>query len=240
MYICKSTPKWIERSKQIHAGLYDYAKSNPKSIHDKTPITCSTHGDFLTTFGNHITRKSGCPKCKYEKIARDNLSMTTEEFIKRCVEVHGDLYDYSEVYYAGRHKYITIKCKTCGPFLTRANNHLARRSHCPKCKSSKGERQIRHWLNINNVIYTEQHTFVGCRHKYVLRFDFYLPDYNTCVEFDGIQHTYNTFNQTDEAFELMKYCDEIKNNYCKCNNIRLIRIPYTKYEQIGNILSAIV
>ena len=70
-----------------------------------------------------------------------------------------------------------------------------------------------------------------------LTFDFYLPDYNTCIEYDGIQHyepkqiarkmskevAYKAYIQT-------KHNDLIKNKYCKKHGISLIRIPYWELE----------
>ena len=56
-------------------------------------------------------------------------------------------------------------------------------------------------------------------------FDFYLPEYNICIEFDGIQH----FEPRDAfggkvEFEKTKLRDKIKDDYCKNNGLSLIRI----------------
>ena len=68
---------------------------------------------------------------------------------------------------------------------------------------------------------------------YPLKFDFYLPDYNCCIEYDGKQHFEpidyfggkNGFIKTQER-------DDIKNQYCKNNDIKLIRIPYTDLKKL--------
>ena len=67
-------------------------------------------------------------------------------------------------------------------------------------------------------------------------FDFYLPKDNICIEFDGPQH----FKATDlfggkEELIKTKFRDNIKNEYCKINNINLIRISY-KDKNIEEIL----
>jgi very-short-patch-repair endonuclease len=71
-----------------------------------------------------------------------------------------------------------------------------------------------------------------------LRFDFYIPEYNVCIEFDGKQHFIleNTGWNVKNALAKTQKNDEIKNNFCKRNDIRLIRIPYTMINQIGRIL----
>ena len=68
-------------------------------------------------------------------------------------------------------------------------------------------------------------------------FDFYLPDYNLLIEFDGIQHyeIRGHFGGYD-GFVDTKIRDTIKNIYCKDNNIDLLRIPYWDYKNIENIL----
>ena len=69
-------------------------------------------------------------------------------------------------------------------------------------------------------------------------FDFYLPDYNTCIEYDGEQHFHTPNNKTStyftkEKIDEIQYRDSIKNQYCKDNNIKLIRIPYTDYNLLN-------
>ena len=105
---------------------------------------------------------------------------------------------------------------------------------CPQCQESKGERQVRQWLENKNIIYTYQKTFKDCKYIKVLPFDFYISKYHACIEYDGKQH----FEPVDFAgrgeewalqqFEKTQYHDKIKNQYCKNNNITLLRIPYFK------------
>ena len=60
------------------------------------------------------------------------IKVTTEEFIKRAKEVHGDKYDYSKVEYTGRKKKVCIICPIHGEFWQRADSHLSGMG-CPKC-----------------------------------------------------------------------------------------------------------
>jgi very-short-patch-repair endonuclease len=64
-----------------------------------------------------------------------------------------------------------------------------------------------------------------------LPFDFYVPSTKTVIEYDGQQHFVPVWGQ--ESFENVQRTDKIKNQYCKKNGIKLIRIPYTmKKEEI--------
>ena len=113
---------------------------------------------------------------------------------------------------------------------------------CKCFKVYKGEEEISKILKENNIEFKEQYGFKECRYKYPLKFDFYLPKYNTCIEYDGEGH-YDLINfggkDEEELIKMFKEGqkrDEIKNQYCKDNNIKLIRIPYWEFKNIKNIL----
>lgn len=96
------------------------------------------------------------------------------------------------------------------------------------------ENYIEKLLLENNIIYNKQKTFDGCKYKNKLKFDFYLPRYNICIEFDGIQHFKPIrFFGGKKSFELQKIKDGIKNRYCLDNGIKLIRFNYLQdHEEI--------
>ncbi len=98
---------------------------------------------------------------------------------------------------------------------------------CGCLKESNGEYYIRVFLESCNIDFIQQYKFSDCRNKLPLPFDFYLPQQNICIEYDGQQH----FEVVDffggkNGFEYRKNNDRIKNNYCKSHNIKLLRIPY--------------
>lgn len=101
-----------------------------------------------------------------------------------------------------------------------------------------GERCTRHFLNNNNVTYESQYKFQDCVYKNKLIFDFYLPNHNILIEYDGQQHHNfdNFFHKDYESFEEQQLRDRIKDNYCYVNKIKLIRIPYWEFDNIENIL----
>lgn len=105
------------------------------------------------------------------------------------------------------------------------------------CVFSKGEQKILDILQDINIPFITQKTFNDCINPDTnkkLRFDFYLPDYNCCIEYDGEQHFKysNTGWNIKEQYEKTKYLDSIKQKYCEQNNIFLVRIPYTEYDKI--------
>ncbi len=115
-------------------------------------------------------------------------------------------------------------------------------------KSSKGELMIAKILNKFNIEYKKEHIFkdlVNPKTNCELRFDFYLSQMNTCIEFDGIQHYEYTpeFHSNDKVkgkFKLrsQQYRDSLKNEYCLNKDIKLIRIKYFDYYKIEDILKS--
>ena len=108
------------------------------------------------------------------------------------------------------------------------------------CLISKGESLIKQILDSCQIIYEAQKTFEDCinpKTNTKLRFDFYLPDYNTCIEYDGIQHFKYKNNSSGwnnkENFEMTVERDNIKNQYCKEHNIKLVRISYVDFNKIS-------
>lgn len=103
---------------------------------------------------------------------------------------------------------------------------------CPVCNQSKGELQIASILDKNNIKYFRQCKFDGLKHKDYLKVDFYIPDINLIIEYDGIQHFEPVdFGEKDKGkihqkFEKTKYRDNLKNEYCNIRNINILRIPY--------------
>jgi hypothetical protein len=99
------------------------------------------------------------------------------------------------------------------------------------CVKSKGEEKIAKILKDNNILFKKEKTFSTCRFKdtdALARFDFYLPDQNIVIEYDGEQH----FNKNNPWYGKNKEHDDFKNDWCKKNNILIIRISYTQLEKL--------
>ncbi len=134
--------------------------------------------------------------------------------------------------------YIETQCecgkvyKTCIDYIRNGNYR------CSDCVgiSSNGELEVKKALESFGIKYITQYKFPDCIYKRPLPFDFYLPEYNICIEYDGEQHYEKCSFQTQQEFENAIKRDKIKDEYCKKNNIKLIRIPYFEFKNIKKIL----
>ena len=225
-----STEEFIERSNKKHGHKYIYTITKYNGHSNNIEIICPIHGVFEQKANNHLNG-AGCFKCNGSK------KKTTEEFIKDALKVHGDKYDYSLVEYTGNKQKIKIICHKHGVFEQVPISHL-KQIGCPLCNESKGESKINKFLSMYNIKYEREKKINGCVYINNLKFDFYLPIYNICIEYDGEQHfkSRKHFGGNDALLET-QHRDNIKNEYCKNNNIRLIRIPYTQYNNIEYILN---
>lgn len=94
---------------------------------------------------------------------------------------------------------------------------------------------IRKILQQEKISFVQEYSFDNCvnpKTGYKLRFDFYLPDYNICIEYDGEQH-YKEIPFFKDSVKSGQYRDTIKTQFCKNNNIKLVRIPYTDKSKIS-------
>lgn len=221
---------FIIESSKIHNNFYDYSLVKYEKTKLKVKIICPIHGVFEQRPSDHL-KGQGCPKCS------GTIKSTTYEFNNTSNKIHNNFYDYSLAVYKNNKKKVKIICPIHGEFKQRPNDHLMGHG-CPKCNTSKGEQEIEKILNNLNIKYIKEYKFNDCIVKRHLRFDFYLPNLNICIEFDGKQH-YKVIEKFGGEYEFKKRkkYDKIKNEYCKNNNIHLLRIPYTEYNNIEQILT---
>ena len=176
----------------------------------------------------------GCAKCK------GKAKPTTEEFKEELLKISPTIEVIGQ--YKARHSPIACKCKICEHEWKSAPGNLIAGWGCPKCKTTRGERKIAQKLDELNISYIREKTFPDCKNIHSLFFDFYIPDLNTCIEYDGEQHyrpvTFGGNNDTKaiERYKSNVTRDKIKTDYCKNNGIKLIRIPYTDFDNIESIL----
>jgi very-short-patch-repair endonuclease len=227
-----TTEEFIQRAKLIHNNKYDYSKVEYINSTKKICIICPEHGEFWQISNSHLNKR-GCPKCGII-IRSQNRKMICENFIQKAKKIHNNKYDYSNSFYIQSKNKIEIICTKHGSFWQTSNSHL-NGAGCPKCQRSKGEEQIEYWLKENNIQFETQKQFKGCKHQRLLPFDFYLPKYNMCIEFDGRQHFKPIWNQ--KSFNSTQQHDNIKDQYCLDNNIDLLRIPYTEFKNINKLLT---
>jgi very-short-patch-repair endonuclease len=233
MSVKLTTEQFIQKAKLLHGDKYDYSLTTYINSQTKVKIICKNRGTFEQRPNDHLKGYLGGK--------RGRTPLTTVEFIDKAVLVHRLLYDYTLVDYNNMLCNIKIVCKKHGMFEQTPNNHLLGHG-CPICKSSKGELKIYNWLTDNNIIFETQKKFDKCRSKQPLPFDFYLPDHNLCIEFDGKQHFKISTRSKDHSknlkeFERIKHNDKIKDEFCSKTKTHLIRISFKEICDVENILS---
>lgn len=145
--------EFVNKANSVHNNTYMYDNCVYVNSRTKTTVTCKIHGDFLVLPGNHINRKSGCPKCS---AIRGGLvqRMTTKEFISKAKLMHGDRYDYSNTNVFISNKKVSINCKYHGEFSILPFDHLYG-VNCPECsrngcgKINKKNKSIIYYLKID-------------------------------------------------------------------------------------------
>ena len=129
----KPLNEFIEDANKVHNGKYDYSLVEYKRNRDKIKIICHLHGEFAQIVSDHM-QGSGCKKCQGEETSL-RCRESTESFIQKAKEIHGDTYDYSLVKTEGNKK-IKIICKEHGIFLQSTREHKAGKG-CITCGKSK-------------------------------------------------------------------------------------------------------
>ena len=205
---------------------------------------CLKHGEQKMRAANFHNGKR-CRYCCFEA-AHDRHAFTPDEVYNKISDLGGKLLN-KEDYINQDEKNLRIVCPRCHEnILLTSLKHFQQHGgqSCKECykKESVGERRIRQWLENHEFEFVQEKWFDDCRDINPLPFDFYLQDLNTIIEFDGKQHFeenhffshLNNFNNSVTAYT--QHHDKIKNDYCKKNNINLIRIPYTRTNNIEKIL----
>lgn len=131
-----NTREFIKYAREVHGDRYDYSLVEYKHNLSKVKIICPKHGVFEQRPCDHVSKKKGCSGCA------NNQRLTTEAFITRAREIHGDRYDYSLVEYVNARSNVQIVCPTHSMFEQTPHVHL-KGSGCPQCGSEQKAEQKR-------------------------------------------------------------------------------------------------
>ena len=224
---------FLEMARKVHKNKYSYILISLVNLATKIQVVCPEHGIFKASTQGHLKGKK-CPKCK--------VNERLLNFINRGNKIHNKYYDYSQSIYISSENKLNVICPKHGSFMITPHSHL-KGSGCKLCTESKGEKTIRYFLEQNNVVFLQEHSWnYLLRDKGVLRVDFYLPELNKVIEFDGRQH-FEPVNfggmDDDKAMTAFKECkarDKIKNSFCRKKKIEMIRISYKDINNIKSIL----
>lgn len=165
--------------------------------------------------------------CECVNPARPYTQQEVQDFLGDDYEI---ISSYKSVY-----DRITLR-HVCGfEYKVIARNVIVGWGRCPKCskKQSRGERAVKEFLEKNNIEYVTQLQAKVDGH--CLYFDFYLPNQDVYIEYNGIQH-YSPIGYFGGEAQLKRQqaSDKRKQDFAK---EKLITIPYTELENVDKILS---
>lgn len=232
-----SQSQYRDRIKEIYgdtilvSGKYINNHTKMEMIHN----TDSPY-EFITTPAQLLDLHQGCSACRYSYPSKMRLSL--KEINDRLLTMYnGEFIMLSENLGVNTRGIFRHNTQSPHEFTTTPQAILRGDSTCTVCHLSKMELVTKQYLDSRHISYEQQKRFNDCKDKYMLPFDFYLPEYNTIIEDDGEQHhKVVDFFGGEDGYQLRVFHDGIKNDYCKSQGIHLIRINYD--EDIESILDS--
>jgi hypothetical protein len=215
----------------------NYSKGSHKKVWWLLPCGHETEQTILNRY-NGI----GCPYCS--KRGRTRLLKGFNDLQTKFPEIAKE-FSYKNLktssdYLAYANRKVLWVCSTCqyewNTTICERTSHD--QSGCPKCKRSKLEKETAKILDEFNIKYEIEYNkfnIMGIGGG-LLRFDFYLYDYNTVIECQGQQHYGEHIGYFEKTYKITQTHDKIKRKFCKDNKIKLIEIPYTSFNNIRSIL----
>lgn len=170
----------------------------------------------------------GCAKCSGQ------LQKTNEEVAEEIRELVGNEYDFHGGYVSNKSRMRLVHTECGTYFKATYNNFVTKGSRCPKCKKSLGEEEVKEVLESMSISYEREYPFDKSPRR---KFDFFLPEYNACIEYDG-EHHYKSikFYGGDEYLEEVIESDKIKDEMCEELGIPLLRIPYWEFKNTKSLV----
>lgn len=223
----KGLEKNVEKSKKITKEKFlNWLKENNYSlleeVDDYTTLTqvklkCNVCNEkWSTNIGHCLRGRGNCKACNGYKINEYYLNIYIKENRK----------DIELVKYNSKGKSI-FRCLECNREFKQYHHHITKGGKCIHCAISKGELAVKSILEDLNINYIMQHSFKEYNEVKRLRFDFYIPNKNICIEYQGEQHYRPVeYFGGEKKFKDQVKKDNLKRKFCKENDIKLIEIPY--------------
>lgn len=201
--------------------FHEYITANVKAS-----LTHNKCGYTYKAAPSHFLLGKRCPYCN------GGVKLGVKAFEKKLLNLYGDEIKVISGYTDMRTSAKFINIESGVEFTALPTNVI--QGYSLGRKISNGEFVIKDWLDTNKVYYEYQYSFSDLKRK---PFDFYVPDKNTLIEYDGEQHykPIDYFGGEDKYKKQVK-TDKSKTSYCNKNKIELIRIPYWKFDEINTIL----
>ena len=213
--------------------------SKYSGVYNKVKCRCLLHGTEFSINAGHLLRgETSCSECIKIKFHLGGLK-SHEQFVKDLNSANKNIQVIGK--YNGAKNRIEVKCLKCGYIWNPTAGSLLGGNGCPHCKRSKGEEKIEEYLNDNNITYETQKKFADLRNINPLSYDFYLPEFNMLIEYQGQFHdgTASIVNK-DLYFERQKINDELKRNYAKENGYNFLEIWYYDYDKVEYLINKFI
>ena len=204
---------------------YDLPIEDYKNAKTKIRHKCNKGHIYEQTPNSHL-HGEGCPKCG-NSLKTGRQSKSPKKYIQECREKGLDLPIED---YKNSHTKIKHKCSKGHLYLQSPDMHITpnRLTGCPICNESHGERFIRNYLDKHHIKYIPQKRFHDLKDKTYLSYDFYLPDYNILIEYQGEQHYISKdYFGGDKQFKNQQKHDKLKRDYAKNNGYKLLELHYS-------------
>lgn len=203
----------------------------------KIKFRCVKHNCEWEDTPSHVLRDRGCPECAKESY-RTLRMKTHTEFVKELNSINSNIKVLGK--YNGVSNKILCQCIKDNYKWNAYPNNLLKGIGCPICSNSHGENKISNYLTESNILFFTQYKFddlFGLKGG-LLSYDFFLPNYNILIEYNGEQH-YNSVDYFggEEQFKIQQEHDNRKRKYAEAHNINLIEIPYWDFDNVENILN---
>lgn len=239
-YTCKASskkPNIEEINKKFPDFEIDW--TTYKSCMENLKIKCTIcNNTFERNFNALKSKNAGCPWCSgnYKSI-KTVLNELNDKY-------GNELFDFSLITkYNNNREKKQIICKKCNNiFYSDMHDMLSEKGRkCPYCNDeSKGEREIRIVLEkkglLEHIDFIRESRFEDCKDIKTLPFDFYLPKHNILIEYQGEQHYEKRFGGKSNLILIQKH-DKIKKEFANTKGIKLLKIPYWEFKNIGKIIN---
>lgn len=238
-----TTERFIAESKAYHGeGFFDYSQCH--YVNNDTPVKLIRIADGAVVNirpDDHLRHDADYGVQRYYQGTTDKekihlLVRHLEENIETPIYVPMQKIDDTS-------KRFKCVCPLHGEFVTSLAK-IRNGNCCPECDGSGesvGERNIRLYLQSKNIKFKQEFRIEDKKYfDTYARVDFYLPDLNTMIEFQGEQH-YGIANKAithgSRKWQSQKKRDNHLRRYAADHNVRLIEVPYTFRSNVDTFLA---
>lgn len=181
--ILSTTEEFIKKAKAVHGDKFNYDLVEYTNCDTNIEIYCNIHHHYFNQSPyRHLDSKYACPKCHAEN-SGNSQKLTTDIFIEKSKQKHGDRYNYSKSIYKNSSTKVEIICSDHGSFWQLPSNHYRKGYNCPECGIISSSTNSDEWLDsLNNLNLIREYRLPENKMRPV---DGYDPTTNTIYQFNG-------------------------------------------------------